>query len=200
MKLTPRWIALVVITALTVYLAWLVISPFVNVLLWAIVITVVASPLNHALRSRWKSPNLCAALTLVAVVIVLVIPISIIVTTLVGRIDETAESLQVAVSKVSDPSSGAGRFLTKYGIDLKTITGGLWHDGTTQPTTLPAEGLSSFAMTLKSYSGAIAAQTAAIVSRGILALVQFLLVLFTSYYLLRDGGRLLLTGARNAPF
>lgn len=195
-QLTSRWIALVVITALTLVVAWMIISPFINVLLWAIVITVLAAPLNNALRRKGLNANLCAALTLVAVVVVVVLPVTFIVTTLVGRIDETVQALQAMLNAIADPQSAPAKWLSQYIPDLPRYLEAA-AGPSTQPTTAQAVAATQpaqpegIALVIRQYSGAIASQTASLLSKGVIAAVQFLLVLFTSYYMLRDGGQLM---------
>jgi predicted PurR-regulated permease PerM len=185
-QLTPRWIALFVITALTLYLAWLVISPFANVLLWAIVISVIATPLNNALKRRWRSPNLCAAVTLLIAVLVLVIPMAFVVMTLVAKADEAAKTLQAAFAAATDPTAWHMQWLSRF-VDVKGLS--VAPSAATQPTTQAAD-LHSFGELLKRYSDPIAAQVNSLLRQGLLAVVQALLVLFTSYYMLRDSARL----------
>src|SRR5512133_1171928 len=87
-QLNPRWIALLAITAITVYVVWLIFSPFLNVLLWSMVLTVIASPLNNALRKWGRSPNLAAMITMATVIFVVVIPAFFIVKAAAEHSDE----------------------------------------------------------------------------------------------------------------
>lgn len=180
-QLTPRWIALFVITALTVYLAWLVISPFTNVLVWATVISVIAAPLNNALKRRWRSSNLCAAVTLMIVVVVLVVPMAFVVMTLVGKSDETVATVQSAFAAVTDPAAKHMQWLGRF-VDVKSLT-----------------DVHSVGELLTRYSNAIASQVQDLLRLGLLTVVQALLVLFTSYYMLRDSNRLMQTVREMLP-
>ncbi|HEX6186682.1 MAG TPA: hypothetical protein VFZ40_01270, partial [Pyrinomonadaceae bacterium] len=58
-----RWLALLVATALAIYLCWLMLRPFVDVLLWAAVLVIVFYPVHQRLTKRLGRPGLSALIS-----------------------------------------------------------------------------------------------------------------------------------------
>jgi len=69
-RLNTRWLALVAATAIVLYLCWLMLEPFVDVLLWGAVLAFVAGPVNRRLRRRGYSEAVSAMITTALVVLV----------------------------------------------------------------------------------------------------------------------------------
>lgn len=176
-QLTPRWIALVTITAITLYVAWLIIEPFVNVILWALVLTVIAYPIQTRITRHSRSPTLSAALTLCVVLLLVVLPLTVLGQAIVARSDEAVATFQVATEKLTNPESPHLKWLSeRFHINIKEYLGG-----------------ESFAAQASRLAGILAGYSTQIVSWTAVFVVQFLLVLFTTFYMLRDGGKLLLS-------
>ena len=53
-RFSPRWVALWIVALLAVYFCWLMIQPFLEVILWAAVLAIVSAPLNVRLRRRLR--------------------------------------------------------------------------------------------------------------------------------------------------
>src|SRR5690348_9898162 len=58
-----RWLALLVATAVVFYLCWLMLEPFVDVLIWAAVLVVVFYPVHQRILARLGRPGWSAALS-----------------------------------------------------------------------------------------------------------------------------------------
>lgn len=172
-QITPRWIALVAITAILLYVVWLIFSPFLNVVLWSVVLTVIAAPLNNLLRKWGRSPNAAAMLTLLLVLVAVVIPAAGLVTAATNHAGEAIDAVQSGITKLTDPNSAHLRWLGQY-VDVRGL---LKNDQVSEQ--------------LKNLGPMITSRGFSIVGGGILIMVQFLLVLFTTYYLLRDSGKLM---------
>ena len=54
-------IALLVVLVIALYVCWLMIQPFVNVLMWAAVLSVVFYPMHRRILDRTAKPSLAAA-------------------------------------------------------------------------------------------------------------------------------------------
>jgi len=52
-----RWFALLLATVLIVYLCWLMLAPFLDVLMWAVVLVVAFFPLHRRILKRVRSPG-----------------------------------------------------------------------------------------------------------------------------------------------
>lgn len=68
------FVFLLLLSALAVYLCWLMTEPFLPVLTWAVALAVVAHPLHAALEKHIRRPNLAALLAVVLVTAVLIVP------------------------------------------------------------------------------------------------------------------------------
>jgi hypothetical protein len=55
-KLQIRWIALFAAMLIALYLCWLMLQPFIEVLLWAVVLVIVFYPVHRRILARTGSP------------------------------------------------------------------------------------------------------------------------------------------------
>ena len=55
------WIALLIVTAAALYVCWLMVAPFVTVLLWAAVLAIVSYP--YYLRIHRRRARICRAIS-----------------------------------------------------------------------------------------------------------------------------------------
>ena len=69
-------ITLLIVLALALYICWLMLQPFFNVLLWAMVLTIVFYPMHRRIRARSRSPSLAAATSTLLVVLLIVLPVT----------------------------------------------------------------------------------------------------------------------------
>jgi predicted PurR-regulated permease PerM len=163
--MTGRSLGLLVIFAIAAYLCWLMLQPFVGVLLWAIVLVVVFYP-AHRRIARWTgSPGSAAALSTLLVIVAILLPV-------VGVTLAVAHELSGAVDQAQ---GGLGRVL-----DIPAIRPAIrWID---QYVDVDAwRSSASVADHLKAWSAAIAGPTLLFVGGVVNALVQTLLVVFTMF-------------------
>ena len=113
-QLTPRWIALVTITAITLYVTWLIFEPFINVVLWSIVLTVIASPIYNLVSRYTRSANLNAAITLVIVLVAGIIPVLFIGYAVASRVGESVQTVQNVGTWMLDAESAHAKWLGRY--------------------------------------------------------------------------------------
>ena len=73
-----RWLILLGSMIGALYVCWLMLVPFVNVLLWAGVLTLSFAPVNRRILARTGKPNLSAALSTLFVVFVIGVPMSLV--------------------------------------------------------------------------------------------------------------------------
>ena len=104
-RLNTRWLALVAFTLIVLYLCWLMISPFVDVLLWASVMAMVSYPLARRLRARGNSEHVAALVTTAVVVVMILIPLALVTAALVqqgaGAVDAPPDSRGLAAGRVA---------------------------------------------------------------------------------------------------
>jgi predicted PurR-regulated permease PerM len=88
---------LIVITAGVFYLCYRLTVPFIPALTWALALAVIAYPLHEWLRRRLKNRSLVAALTVVAVTVILVVPVALVVREIMNEALASVEKLQSGV-------------------------------------------------------------------------------------------------------
>ena len=67
-------ITLAIALAASLYLCWLMLQPFVNVLLWASVLVVVFYPMHRRIRARLRSATAAAAVSTLLVLVLILVP------------------------------------------------------------------------------------------------------------------------------
>lgn len=171
-----RWVVLLSGVALAFYLCWLMLRPFVGVLLWAVVLTTTFEPIHARIAQRVKGPDLSAFLACLVVVIVTGVPVTLIGLALVHELGPAIQTLQQMIASLLDPNSPvigrAAAWLAERGVDIEALK----HQAIEQ---------------VQAAGGEIAGQSLSYV-RGIIGgalgmVVQALFTLFTMYYLFRDG-------------
>jgi predicted PurR-regulated permease PerM len=168
---TGRGLGLLVIFGIAAWLCWLMLKPFIGVLLWAIVLVVVFYPAHRKLVAWTGRPGSAAALSTLLVIVTILLPV-VLVSYAVGR------ELRGAVENFQ---GGIGRLL-----DLPAIQPVLrWLD---QYVDVHAWRSTDYiAEHLQAWSAAIAGPTLMFVGGIVNALVQTLLVVFTMFYFFRDA-------------
>ncbi|MDB5320549.1 MAG: family transporter [Phycisphaerales bacterium] len=176
-----RWLALVAATAIVLYLCWLMIQPFVDVLLWASVLAIVARPVQARLRRAGHSASVSAMITTALVVMTVLIPLTLITAAVVQQGAGAADSLHEGVKRLLNPESAAFKWVSQY-VDLTPLL---------DPKVLGSR--------LSSVWGAVANRTLGLVGGFVGGMVQVFFVLFTLYYLLRDSGVIMPAIRRSLP-
>jgi predicted PurR-regulated permease PerM len=171
-RLTVRWIALATALVIALYLCWRMVQPFANVLLWAIVLWVVFTPVHRRIAARLGRPSLAAALSTLAVVVTIVAPVSFITIAVVR------ELRGVAAWAAAHEGPWLDRSHPMLGPILTWIDQWVDIDRLQSPAFLQDQ--------LNAWSGTLANGTLGFVGGVAAVLVQTLLVVFTLYYLFRD--------------
>ncbi|HEX8501270.1 MAG TPA: AI-2E family transporter [Pyrinomonadaceae bacterium] len=181
-----RWVGLLAATLVALYLCWLMLQPFIEVVLWAVVLVIVFFPVHRRIRARVGSPGWSAVLSCLLVIVVILVPLTLLTFAVVNELGNFAQMLQQkpdgtggaagAAAGLLDPNSPylgpAVRWLGQY-VDLSGL------------------GSQEFlAERLKGVSGAIASRTLGFVGGFVGFVVEVFFVIFTMYYLFRDGERM----------
>ncbi|MDQ1525112.1 MAG: hypothetical protein QOE47_3036 [Pyrinomonadaceae bacterium] len=175
----PRWIALLAATAAGLYLCWLMLLPFINVLAWAAVLVVVFYPVHRRLVARTNRPATSALISCLLVIFVILIPLSLITLALVREFAGAAQGLQNQFNAMLDPNSGAGRVLAR-------VVGWLGNFVDVEQLRDPQ----SIQERLQQVAGTIAQRTLGLVGGALGVVVQIFFIIFTMYYLFRDGAQI----------
>jgi predicted PurR-regulated permease PerM len=172
-RIQPRWLALLAATAACLYLCWLMLLPFINVLAWATVLVVVFYPVHRRLVERTKRPSLSAMISCLLVIFVILLPLSLITLALVREASGAARGIQSYLSALLDPNSAlVGRLIGWFGnfIDFEQLR---------NPQSIQEH--------LQQVLGSVAQRTLGLVGGALGIVVQIFFIIFTMYYLFRDG-------------
>lgn len=181
-----RWIVLVLATLALLRLCWLMLLPFIEVVLWAVVLVIVFFPVHRRILARVGSPGWSAVLSCLLVIVVILVPLTLLTLAVVNEMADFAQMLQPksdgtggaanAAAGLLDPNSPyfgpVVRWLGQY-VDLNKFA-----------------SQEFIAERLKGVSGAIAARTLGFVGGFVGFVVEVFFVIFTMYYLFRDGEKL----------
>ncbi len=188
MRLFESRAFLLLLAGATCLFGWLLL-PFFDVILWSVVIGVLFSPLNRALRDRFGlGDSLSALLTVLASLITIILPLAWVLyscavegVALYERIAAGSSSMAEAVDKLSAAFPAAVEWLEKYGYSAAQLKS--W--------------ISGFALK----AGGFLAKNAVTFTGGAAHfLTNLALVLYISFFFVRDGGRLRSLLIRALPF
>lgn len=163
-------------SAIALYLCWLMLRPFIGVLAWAVVLVIVFYPVHQRLSSRIGRRSLSALLSCVVVVLIAVIPLTLITVALAEELAKVLPNLPEQLSQVMNPDTSViGRVADwiqrRFGVDpsrsQKFMTEQLQRSG---------QFMLGFSVSLV---GNIAG-----------GVVKAFFVVFTMYYLFRDGDKI----------
>jgi predicted PurR-regulated permease PerM len=170
------FVSLLIALAIALYLCWLILQPFFNVLLWAAVLAVVFYPMHRRIRARLRSPALAAAASTLLVIVFILLPVTFITVAIVREISSAASNFQQGMTTFSLP-------------ELPWVTWVMdWVDRYIHIDR--AEAQQFIVARLQTWGAALAGSTLVVVGGAVGAVVQTVLVIFTLFYLFRDGDRI----------
>ena len=97
---------------ITVFFAYML-KPFFFAIFWAVLIAGIFALLHKLLNKRLKNPNLCASITLVAVLVCLILPIGLLLSLLIGESLDIYKSIDSNSIKWIDTFTGMLKSLSK---------------------------------------------------------------------------------------
>ncbi|MFL6254347.1 MAG: AI-2E family transporter [Pyrinomonadaceae bacterium] len=181
-----RWIGLWAATAAALYLCWLMLKPFVEVVLWAVVLVIVFFPIHRRIQARVGSPGWSALLSCLLVIFIILVPLTLLTFAVVNELSDFAQALQPKQDGTGGAAGVAAGLLDPNSPYLGPAV--RWVGQYVDVSKLGSEQF--IAERLKSVSGAIASQTLGFVGGAVGFVVEVFFVIFTMYYLFRDGERL----------
>ncbi len=181
----PTLILLLVLGIITFLLGY-ILKPFFFAIFWAILLAAIFAPLNGWLHGKFKSSNLCAGLTLGAVVVTFILPVGLILTLLVGQSLEIYNSINSSKGSWVDSLTGMLNALSQHPI-------------------LARFNLDQQFMTdksielLKVATNFLVSNLSAFTGNTIVFFVEFAVMLYCLFYFLRDGDEFVDTIAHYLP-
>jgi predicted PurR-regulated permease PerM len=170
-----RWIALLAVTVITLYLCWLMARPFVEVFLWAGVLVVVFFPVHRRILAKVRSPSIAALLSCVLVGVTILGPLTLVTLAIAREAVHAADNIQAGIDRLLDPDSRLHNYVERW-IDLGEIRTGQWKQALVQ--------------SVQDKGGTIASASFQIFGRVLGAVLKILFVVLTMYYFFRDGERI----------
>ncbi|HKY27333.1 MAG TPA: AI-2E family transporter [Pyrinomonadaceae bacterium] len=175
-KRAVRWWALIAVTAIALYLCWQMVKPFVGVLGWATVLVICFYPVHRLIDKRLKRSSLSALVSSALVILIILVPVVLITIAVFKELAGAARNLQAVVAYVMDPNSPiTGRILGWLSrvVDINQF-----------------RSREYLVEQLQGQSDLIASQTLGFLGGVAGAIVQMVFVVFTMYYLFRDGDKI----------
>ncbi len=166
-----RWIILLASMAGALYLCWLMLLPFIAVLLWASVLTFSFMPMHQKILARTNKPGLSAGLSTLLVVLVIGVPLGLVSWAIIRELVPAIGMLQVASVDFLDPASPRG------GPTMQWLG---------EHIDLPRARV-QITERLGAASSEIASRTVGIVGGVLGMIVEALFIVFVMFYLFRDG-------------
>ena len=168
-----RWVAVLVATGIGLYLCWLMLKPFIGVLEWAIVLVIVFHPVHRRLAGKIRYRSLSALLSCVLVILVVVLPLTLLTIAVAQELANVVPKLPSQISTFLNTQTPlVGKISTwlqsRFGID------------TSQSQEFLGEQLRRASEFLLAFSWNL-------VSNILGGIVKAFFVVFTMYYLFRDG-------------
>lgn len=180
-----RWIAVLAATGVAVYLCWLMLKPFIGVLQWATVLVIVFYPIHKRIVQRIGRRGLGAFISSLLVIVVFVTPLTFVAVALANELGNAARMVPTYVPQLLNPSTPVvGRILIRlherFALDPQTSEAFLIEQ-------------------LKSAGFLLVGQSFGLVGNIIGGIAKSFFVIFTMYYLFRDGEEIVRSLPRVLP-
>ena len=169
-----RWIAVLVATAIGLYLCWLMLRPFIGVLEWAAVLVIVFYPVHKRLVNRIRRRGLSALISSLLVVLIVVLPLTFLTIALANDMAVAARSLPSHFNQLTyAPVAGK---VSKWIQDHAAVD-------TQRSQEFVADQL-------QNAGAAVLKQSIGLMGNLLSGIVKTFFVIFTMYYLFRDGDKI----------
>jgi predicted PurR-regulated permease PerM len=167
-------VTLGIAVAIALYLCWLMLQPFINVVLWGAVLAVVFYPLHRRIRERVHTASGAAIVSTLLVIVLILLPVSFITVAVARELAGAADTIQAGVQRMSN---------------VGTIPGLGWViERTRDYVHIDPEAAQQFITErAQALASTLAASTLMMVGGVAGAIVQMVLVVFTLFYMFRDA-------------
>jgi predicted PurR-regulated permease PerM len=178
-------IFLILLAFITGLLAY-ILKPFFFAVFWAVLIASVFAPLYKFINKKIVNPNICAGIMMIGIILCLILPVGLLIDLLIMEIIDIYQSFNSYSSNWIGTLSEALKALSK-----KPIFASLNLD----QTFLINKSQEAFKV-LTSY---VFSHISEFTQNTILVVVQFAVMLYSLFFFLRDGERLVKTITENIP-
>jgi predicted PurR-regulated permease PerM len=170
------WLAVLAATGIALYLCWLMLRPFITVLEWAAVLVIVFYPVHKRLAKKIKRRGLSALVSSVLVIVIVVVPLTFLTVALTNELASAARDLPAHVAQLLDPETPVTGKVSKWIHDYLALN------------TLSSQAF--LVEQLKNAGGALLEQSLGLMGNILNGIVKVFFVVFTMYYLFRDGDKI----------
>lgn len=181
-----RLIAVLAVTAIALYVCWLMLRPFLAVLAWAVVLVIVFYPVHKRLAEKIKRRGLSALVSTVLVILIVVAPLAFLTVAVTNELAGAVRALPAQVDQLRDPD---GSLTARLPVWIQQRIG------------TDAEGMKRFITEqLQNYGSAIVGRSVGMLGNILSAVVKTFFVIITMYYLFRDGDKIVAELPNALPF
>lgn len=175
-----RALVLIIATGGGIYLCYLLAKPFIPALAGALALAVLFAPLHRRLESHVRRPSLAAAISIVVIALIVLVPVTFVVNRLVAEATKAADAMKALVE------AGVWRRTLEAHPGIAPF--GRWID---QYFDLPGM--------LQTAAAWLTDVTTSFVWGSVLQLIGFVLAFYLLFYLLRDRKAMLESFRRLSP-
>lgn len=171
-----RWIAVLAATAIALYLCWLMLRPFIGVLEWAAVLVIVFYPVHKRLAKKTRRRGLSALISSLLVIFIVLLPLTFLTMTLASELASDARNLPAHVSQLMGSQAPVTGKVAKWIQDHAAVE-------TQRSQEFIAEQL-------KDAGAALLGQSLGLMGDILSGILKTFFVIFTMYYLFKDGDKI----------
>ena len=174
-----RWVALLVVTGLTLYLSWKVLEPFVDVLILGIALVIIFQPIHQRFLRLTKNRDvLSAALSTLFTLLIIAVPFAFTTWVLAKELPGAVDTVRDGIETVRTKWTAAG----EHEGWMKSLKDTLQIDEFLTPEKVK--------QAMSGFSGDILQSTFSVVGGLLGFAVKFVFLLFVVFFLFRDGPKL----------
>jgi predicted PurR-regulated permease PerM len=181
-----RWLAILVLTGIALYVCWLMLRPFIDVLGWAAVLVIVFYPIHKRLAARIRRPGVAALTSSLLVLMLFVAPLGLLIATLANELTGAAQNFPARVAALQQAQAPLIMKVSGW------VHNRLLIDGARSQTFIVDQ--------LNSVGAALVGQSMGLIGDILTGIFKAFFVIFTMYYLFRDGDKFVNALPRLLPF
>jgi len=180
-----RWLGVLAATTVGLYLCWLILKPFISVLEWAAVLVIVFYPIHKRIAQRIKRRGLSALVSSALVIVVFVAPLTLVSVALANELGIAARNVPAYVAQFLNPAAPVFGRLSRWIHERFAL----------DPQTSEAFVIEQ----LKNAGLLLLGQSFGLLENLLGGIVKAFFIVFTMYYLFRDGGQIVRSLPRALP-